>query len=99
MFQVYSCLTTQHDWRLVLTAAVLCIVGVATTFRLLSQARRTSGRRRANYLMLCGVVCGSALVRLVAAGASPSSLSSFVSELKAATRGCTQNLAFAAEKG
>jgi tryptophan synthase alpha chain len=46
-----------------------------------------------------GVVCGSALVRLVAAGASPSSLSSFVSELKAATRGCTQNLAFAAEKG
>lgn len=46
-----------------------------------------------------GVVCGSALVRLVAAGASPSSLSSFVSELKAATRGCTQNLSFAAEKG
>jgi tryptophan synthase alpha chain len=45
-----------------------------------------------------GVVCGSALVRLVAAGASPSSLSSFVSELKAATRPATQNLAFAVEK-
>jgi len=45
-----------------------------------------------------GVVCGSALVRLVEAGASPKALSSFVSELKAATGQCTQNLAFAAEK-
>jgi len=45
-----------------------------------------------------GVVCGSALVRLVEAGASPQAVSSFVSELKAATRGTTQNLAFAAEK-
>jgi tryptophan synthase alpha chain len=45
-----------------------------------------------------GVICGSALVRLVAEGASPSALSSFVSELKAATRTRTQNLAFAAEK-
>ena len=45
-----------------------------------------------------GVVCGSALVRLVEAGASPKALSSFVSELKDATRGCTQNLAFAVEK-
>lgn len=45
-----------------------------------------------------GVICGSALVRLVEAGASRRALSSFVSELKAATRASTQNLAFAAEK-
>jgi len=45
-----------------------------------------------------GVVCGSALVKLVEAGASPQALSSFVSELKDATRHCTQNLAFEAEK-
>jgi tryptophan synthase alpha chain len=45
-----------------------------------------------------GVICGSALVRLVEAGASPQAVSSFVSELKAATRRRTQNLAFAAEK-
>ena len=45
-----------------------------------------------------GVICGSALVRLVEAGASPQAVSSFVSELKAATRTSTQNLAFAAEK-
>ncbi len=45
-----------------------------------------------------GVICGSALVRLVEAGASPRAVSSFVSELKAATRRRTQNLAFAAEK-
>ncbi len=45
-----------------------------------------------------GVISGSALVRLVEAGASPQALSSFVSELKAATRPSTQNLAFAAEK-
>ena len=45
-----------------------------------------------------GVISGSALVRLVAEGASPAALSSFVSELKAATRPATQNLAFAAEK-
>ena len=45
-----------------------------------------------------GVVCGSALVRLVEAGASPQALSSLVKELKAATHTDTQNLAFAAEK-
>ena len=45
-----------------------------------------------------GVISGSALVGLVAEGASPAALSSFVSELKAATRPATQNLAFAAEK-
>ena len=45
-----------------------------------------------------GVVCGSALVRLVEAGASPRALSNLVKELKAATRAATQNLAFAAEK-
>ena len=45
-----------------------------------------------------GVISGSALVRRVEAGASPDALSSFVSELKAATRKTTQNLAFAAEK-
>jgi tryptophan synthase alpha chain len=45
-----------------------------------------------------GAISGSALVRLVEAGASPNALSSFVSELKAATRQSTQNLAFAAEK-
>ena len=33
-----------------------------------------------------GVICGSALVRQVEAGASPEALSSFVKELKAATR-------------
>jgi len=54
--------------------------------------------RRAIAAGAAGVVCGSALVRLVEAGASPSSLSSVVSELKAATRTTTQNLAFAAEK-
>jgi tryptophan synthase alpha chain len=45
-----------------------------------------------------GAISGSALVRLVAAGASPQSLSSFVSGLKAATRDPARNLAFAAEK-
>ena len=45
-----------------------------------------------------GAISGSALVRLVEEGASPASLSSFVSGLKAATRAATQNLAFAAEK-
>lgn len=45
-----------------------------------------------------GVISGSALVRPVEEGASPQALSSVVSELKAATRQRTQNLAFAAEK-
>jgi tryptophan synthase alpha chain len=45
-----------------------------------------------------GVICGSALVRLVAEGVSRQAVSSFVSELKAATRTCTQTLAFAAER-
>ena len=45
-----------------------------------------------------GVVCGSALVKLVEAGASPQALSSVVKELKDATRRDTQNLAFEAKK-
>ena len=45
-----------------------------------------------------GVISGSAIVRLVEEGASPQAVSSFVSELKAATRPATQNLACPAEK-
>ncbi len=61
MLQVYACLTTQHDWRLVLAAAVLCVAGVATTLRLYSQAVRGAPRFREAKLALCGVIGGAAI--------------------------------------
>ena len=44
MFQIYSCLTTEHDLRLVLLAALVCVGSVFTGFVLFRRAQARLGK-------------------------------------------------------
>lgn len=56
-----TCLTTQHDLRLVLVAGAVCIAGCFTTFRLYSRMRGARGVVRSAWLLLTGLVAGSSV--------------------------------------
>jgi signal transduction histidine kinase/ActR/RegA family two-component response regulator len=58
--RILYCLTIEHDWRWTLAAAVLCIFGVATAFRLLVEARGLRRARRREVALLGAVVGGVA---------------------------------------
>ncbi len=61
MLKFLTCLTTQHDLRLVLVAALVCVAGCFTTFRLYSRMRGARGVVRAAWLLLTGLVAGSSV--------------------------------------
>ena len=61
MLKFLTCLTTQHDLRLVLVAALVCAAGCFTTFRLYSRMRGARGVVRAAWLLLTGLVAGSSV--------------------------------------
>jgi diguanylate cyclase (GGDEF)-like protein len=44
MFQVFTCLTTQHDWRLVVLAGFVCLLSSACGISLFYRAKAASGR-------------------------------------------------------
>ena len=50
MYRVVSCLTTEHDWRLVLLAAVVCFLASAVAVSLFHRAQVATGRARAVWL-------------------------------------------------
>ncbi len=58
MFQVYNCLTAQHDWRLVGVAAVICLFASLTAVNIFNRARATGGRTRAIWIIAAGVAGG-----------------------------------------
>jgi signal transduction histidine kinase/NO-binding membrane sensor protein with MHYT domain len=61
MFKIYLCITTQHDWRLVLAAALVCATATMATFFLYSKVPSFSPVRRAVWLALTGLVAGSGI--------------------------------------
>ncbi len=61
MLKFLNCLTTEHDLRLVVVAAVVCIAGCFTTFRLYSRMRGARGHVRGAWLLLTGLVAGSSV--------------------------------------
>lgn len=56
-----TCLTTQHDLRLVIVAGLVCLAGCFTTFRLYSRMRGARGVVRGAWLLLTGLVAGSSV--------------------------------------
>ena len=58
MYDVYLCLTTQHDLRLVLVAVVVCAVACASSIFLYAKLPVDGGRRLA-WLTAAGLVAGS----------------------------------------
>src|SRR3989338_5817278 len=59
MLAVLSCLHQQHDLRLVLVAAAICLVSILTAFNLYARALRTDGALRYCWVGLAGFIAGS----------------------------------------
>jgi diguanylate cyclase (GGDEF)-like protein/PAS domain S-box-containing protein len=58
MFQVYTCLTVDHDWRLVVLAGTICFLASAVAVSLFHRAQATAGRTRLVWLSLDAAVAG-----------------------------------------
>src|SRR5437660_3961701 len=61
MLRVLACLGTEHDFRLVLLAAVVCVTGSWIAMRLFSRARASSGSTWIGWLFLTGVATGASI--------------------------------------
>ena len=61
MYRVLTCLTTQHDWRLVAVAAVVCYLGSLAAVSLFHRARATHGRTRTVWILTAGTAAGSGI--------------------------------------
>jgi methyl-accepting chemotaxis protein len=58
MFRIYNCLATQHDWRLVAIAALICLLASLATITLFHRAVATSGYARVIWLIIAGAASG-----------------------------------------
>jgi methyl-accepting chemotaxis protein len=58
MFRVFTCLTTQHDWRLVVVAGAVCYLASLTAITLFNRARSTKGHARAIWIAAAGAATG-----------------------------------------
>jgi len=59
LLKALSCLPSEHDFRMVALAALICGLGSILSMRLLARVRRNQGFRRLNLLFLTGLVAGS----------------------------------------
>src|ERR1051326_8729687 len=58
MFRVFNCLATEHDWRLVIVAGVVCFLASLTAISLFNRARATAGRVRVTWIVAGGAATG-----------------------------------------
>lgn len=61
MYRVVSCLATQHDYRLVLLAALICAGAAWASFKIYSHVAASNGLRRLALLLLTGVCSASGI--------------------------------------
>jgi signal transduction histidine kinase/DNA-binding response OmpR family regulator/HPt (histidine-containing phosphotransfer) domain-containing protein len=61
MLKVISCITDQHDLRLVVLAGALCFLACATAMNMISRARAADGSRRHYWLAAAGLVAGNGI--------------------------------------
>ena len=58
MGRILTCLTTEHDWRLVLVAAFVCLLASVTAISLFKRARASAGNTRATWIVVAGATAG-----------------------------------------
>jgi NO-binding membrane sensor protein with MHYT domain len=58
MYRVFSCLTAEHDLRLVIFAGALCFLASLTAINLFNRARAAHGRSRTIWILTAGVAAG-----------------------------------------
>ena len=61
MYRVLGCITNDHDIRLVLLAALICVVTAATTFGIYSRVGHARGGLRTMWLLVTGVCAASGI--------------------------------------
>lgn len=58
MFRVYDCLTMDHDWRLVVLAATVCLLASAVAISMFHRAQSAAGRSRLIWVCLDAAAAG-----------------------------------------
>ena len=61
MLETIDCLATEHDWRLLIAAVFVCVVGTVTCMRLFVQSQNRTRSDRLMMLMAAGLVGGVAV--------------------------------------
>jgi len=61
MFRVLDCLTTEHDWRLVVVAGLICFLSSLVAINLFHNARAAAQTARKTWIMAAGVAAGSGI--------------------------------------
>jgi len=61
MLRVLACVTNDHDWRLVVLAALVCITACFVAVNLASRTRQTAGNARIGWLCVAALVTGSGI--------------------------------------
>ena len=61
MYRVLTCLTTEHDWRLVIVAGVICLLSSLVAINLFHNARATSKGVRMSWIAAAGIATGSGI--------------------------------------
>jgi PAS domain S-box-containing protein len=61
MFKIALCIAMEHDWRLVVLAALICVLATRGAFYLYSKAPPLPGWRRWTWLGMTGLVAGSGI--------------------------------------
>jgi diguanylate cyclase (GGDEF)-like protein/PAS domain S-box-containing protein len=61
MFRVLTCLGTEHDWRLVALASLICFLACFAAIGLLHRARATGRWTRANWILTTGAATGTGI--------------------------------------
>src|SRR5688572_21994257 len=60
MLKVLTCLTVDHDLRLVVVAALICTLGSLVAMQLFLRARISDGSMRRQWLLMAGTAAGTA---------------------------------------
>jgi methyl-accepting chemotaxis protein len=61
MYRVFTCLTTEHDWRLVVVAGVICLLASLVAINLFHRARATGGQIRMAWIATAGIATGGGI--------------------------------------
>jgi methyl-accepting chemotaxis protein len=61
MFRVLTCLTTEHDWRLVVIAGIICLLASLVAVNLFHRALATAGSMRIVWIATAGAATGSGI--------------------------------------
>jgi methyl-accepting chemotaxis protein len=61
MYRVFTCLITEHDWRLVLVAGAICFFTSLVAMSLFHRAQASAGGTRAAWIVTAGVATGSGI--------------------------------------